>query len=503
MSTSNLYDITVAEFSSYEEARKTVSEGQRLLVSMSKFCTKLIASQFSEFEDTEYSRQEIEKIIDNNDVKTFQSICPLYFKSMNIKMNEEQEKFFVENITDKQLEYIPLTTFKILEPNSIKQLANRLKNVDDTVYHKTVYLVHEPNQKENEKYEFYLVKDYQMNAVAMIQFKYVVRNDRFKQRDESQKEIFNKETITLREIAQFLGANLQYVRIAYFEDKDSMFAKHLKSAKKQTTNAKNLEHEVTTRSFIELLKACCSDRTVREETIRMMDGVYDWRVLAKENCSEGSLTYVNVAHAFRVGKLRGFKLSDRIIRFSRQDFKEFLRNRKDKKSYTHAVIQFPLNISKEDQEKILSNYIEEKELYTRLAFSTKNIDDLRNFRSVPMVQRARAEMTLYTYRGSSHLYFRKDDANEFVSRMYGYEKNGKFVTGKQADVSKIKDVYRFDALLDRLQDRYPSLSKMEIRMLVQDGICRGQIPYMNTGERRKLFIFSDVTKVVDVKVSLM
>ena len=170
------------------------------------------------------------------------------------------------------------------------------------------------------------------------------------------------------------------------------------------------------------------------------------------------MTYVNVAHAFRVGKLRGFKLSDRIIRFSRQDFKEFLRNRKDKKTYTHAVIQFPLNISKEDKEKILSNYIEEKELYTRLAFSTKNIDDLRNFRSVPMVQRARAEMTLYTYRGSSHLYFRKDDANEFVSRMYGYEKNGKFVTGKQADVSKIKDVYRFDALLDRLQDRYPSLS---------------------------------------------
>lgn len=495
------YNITIKEFDTYKIACSATEKGEMLLANMSKLSTSLFCSQLDQFSKVEYSRREIERILDNKDVETFQGICPLYFRSMNMKMTAEQEAFFCENVTIEQLCYMPIPVFKVFKPESLTVMIDKIMSTNDEISlkHHSVYEIYVPLKEEKADYAFFVIKEADIIDVLRSQKTYVTENENSSRYERDFRDLFGQDSMTLSELADYLHIHPQYLKKVYFEDKTTSFNKYLKPYKKKQDSHNIVEFRVTTKSVLDLLKHTYTGKPTPDKDFIYEHGLLDWKSLASLKRLESTLTHATVFHNFRQGNLAAFRLSERIVRFSEDDFEEFYQNKPQRTFNERGLIQFPLNISEEDKATILTDYIEEKSLYDRLSCSVKSVEDIGNYRCLPMVRDIRSQLTLYSYRGSKYSYYRKEDVNEVVSKMYGYKKDGKFIGGKEFDLDLCRKLLRIEPLMGDLSRRYPEVKYSTIYTELTNKTNNGSIPYINAGKRRHMYIWEDVVKVLDEK----
>ena len=117
--------VKVIQYGSYKEAQNNLEKGQKLDNNMTKICVKKMLRNFPEFDGKEYTREMFLNVLNEKDGKTLQSICPLNLHKMNMTMNEEQERFFVENYSIHQMALTPLVCFKQIHTANLRYMAER------------------------------------------------------------------------------------------------------------------------------------------------------------------------------------------------------------------------------------------------------------------------------------------------------------------------------------------------------------------------------------------
>lgn len=267
------YNVRAREFDTYKDALAEVKEGQVLLANISKLSTALFASQLTEFATREYTRKEMTKILDDKDVETFRSICPLYFRTMNMKMTSEQEDFFSKNVTVAQLCYLPIPVFKVFSPESLTRMIDLVELTDKICNkkhkHHAVYELYSQAQHENCDYIFYVVKEANVADVLHSQRSYVIENEDHNRLDRDFRDFFEQDSMTLTELADYLHVHPQYLKKVYFDSEPNSFNKYLKPYEKGQAPGNILESRVTTKSVLDLLKATYTGKKARERILFM------------------------------------------------------------------------------------------------------------------------------------------------------------------------------------------------------------------------------------------
>lgn len=472
------------------------------------------ASEIDEdFDGKQYLPADIMHIINTENVRTLRKIHPQFFQYVKNELTETQSSFLANNLTSKQIRYMPNSFFPKFYPNDFPVM---LKTVDSVKYqpYTRLYTLKKTMAEDSNKTTFVRVEIGPIGAVLTSKQNYATSQSKKKIRQQVDKHInLELESVTDVQLAAYLDINVQYFLQLESRHSDSAVMEYM--GLPETENGKRFFKMKDFKKYMQAVYVPSEpDRKNDPAYYLPEDGLYSASDLISMYGVEESNNIRSVNRAMRIGNLGHFDCSDRVTRISKKDFEEYLEKREEyygkdfiTKVFNRQVIQYPKKATPEQKAEVLSNYISEEQLDSIISTSDKVMGEGKVANQYISILR-KALMKYggkYIDRDNANkenraLYFKRENVQKFFDDTYGYytkaddgfkfesvELNLNTLIKNMNDGTdeKMYHMYPVQNVIEEIAKKYPNIEAKKIQWKIERMYKNGELPIIYLSKKTK------------------
>lgn len=466
-----------------------------------------------DFDGKQYLPADIMNVINTEDVRTLRKIHPQFFQYVKNELTEAQSNFLANNLTSKQIRYMPNIFFSKFYPNDYEAMLNTVDSVKYQPYTR-LYTLKKTMAEDSNKTTFVRVEVGPIGAILTSKQHYAASQSKKNIRQQVDKRInMNLESVTDMQLAAYLDINVQYFLQLENRHSDSPIMEYM--GLPENENGKRYFKMKDFKKYMQAVYVPSNpDRKNDPEYYLPEDGLYSASDLISMYGVEESNNIRSVNRAMRIGNLGHFDCSNRVTRISKKDFEEYLEKREEyagkdyiTKVFNRQVIQYPKKATPEQKSEVLSHYISEEQLDSIISTSDKVMGEGKVVNQyISVVRKVLMKYgSKYIDRDNANkenraLYFKRENIQEFFDDLYGYYKkteDGFEVDPVKLDLNtliknmndgadkKTYHMYPVQNAVEELAKKYPSIEARKIQWKIERMYKDGELPIMYLSKKTK------------------
>lgn len=517
-------DFLLMQFESFDVAKQWIEDNKKLfkenaaIVDEKKGLDYRWTPQYSKFDAVtyivsvgmdpkNYTQAELLSILDGKKKKELKNVHYVWFQTLKNQLTKTESDFLVKNAEPWQYSSFPKNFIKKIDANAIENLAKR-KTEDDSYYALYKMIPQTPNKI------FALVRSEGLSELLERQAQYVRKNTTLKSTQDISLDFTDKKYkdtgVLSLDLIKYLGISSMSFYLYRTQEEDKLSQLEL------TDDKKKMMH-FTLESVEEYLKSVYvnqNEARQNDHKYYMPTGrLYTWQDLVARYGAK-KITLVTIKRAMSRGILPYFKIREKIVRYSEQDFENFLDYREKNYRNTNTVSRQYITFTDDEEYKnAIEDSFSDSEIKTILPISRGNSEIAGSPLYTEMLAKLPKVYFIKKVSGDEPEEIKKDaygnildkryyrkDVEKMFSEHFGYLKGDKkgMPIIEPAEINLTKEtrfVYASSYTYDIFGQDLERLNSKKEYVELNDKVRNGEIPAFFFTTLNRLILKEDADKI--------